>query len=296
MKVLENLFSKGYISVGIFVLTLLLSVLLKFLKHNKRRQFVTPGKILFVGIFASAFTCFMPLYLNLKLNWFQSILSSFQHSFRIFGLDGDFLEFVANQEYPDDTSKEFYKNYAALLYAVAPLMTFGFILTFFKIFFAHLKYKVCFWTKVHAFSELNEKSLALAKSLLKKNKPYLGFVPKILIVFTDVIDKKEELSLDLIEESREIGALLFRKDLESVRFKRSWSLRKVDFYLISEDESEKIRHTESIIKNYDYNGVKLWIFSDDIRTELMLAKNQAKKMKATRVNDIQALIYHNIDS
>ena len=64
--------------------------------------------------------------------------------------------------------------------------------------------------------------------------------------------------------------------------------------MISEDEPEKIRHAESIMERYDDKKVSLWIFSDDVRTELMVIKNNAKNIEVTRVNDIQALIYHNL--
>ncbi|MBR6719482.1 MAG: hypothetical protein IKL74_01065 [Clostridia bacterium] len=276
------------------ILTLLALLALNFFNHNKRTRIFTPGNVSFVGIFISAFAYFIPLYLLKGFDVFPAILASFQHSFRIFGLDGGFTEFIATESYPAEI-EELYISFGAVLYAVAPLLTFGFILTFFKNFFSHLKYKGCFWTETHIFSELNEKSLALAKSLHKKSKPFLRFIPRSLFVFTDIIDKKEELSLDLIEEAKEIGAILFRKDLESVHFKRANSCRKVNFYLISNDEAEKIRHAESIIENYDYEGVGLWIFSDDIRTELILAKNDVKNMSLTRVNDVQSLIYHNLD-
>ncbi len=291
----EFLTGRWGISVYFFAATLVLLTILKLTKHNKRKQIITPGRVMFVGTFISAFAYFIPLYLEKGLNGFTLVLNSFQHSFRIFGLDGGFVDFIAKQTYPEGI-KDLYVGYGALLYFVAPVLTFGFILTFFKNFFAHLKYRAFFWAETHIFSELNEKSLALAKSISENKKPFLGFIPGTLIVFTDITDKKEELHLDLVEEAQGMGAVLFRKDLESVHFKFSWSLRKVFFYLISEDEAEKIRHTENIIKNYDDNNVGLWIFSDDIRTELILAKNEVKNMNITRVNDIQSLIYHNLDN
>lgn len=284
------------ISVTVFALTLIVwaLVMLKIIGKNKRKRLFTPGRILFVGTFISAFAYFIPIYAAKGIGSVATILNAFQHSFRIFALDGDFMSFVAETAFPEGI-KELCLSYGALLYAFAPILTFGFILTFFKNFFAHLKYKLFFWGKTHVFSELNEKTLSLAKSIQRNSKPYFGFLPGALIVFTDIIEKKEELNLDLIEEASEIDAILFRKDLESVHFKRKGSSRKVNFYLISGDEQEKIRHAESIIRNYDDVNTNLWIFSDSIRTELMLAKNETSGIKVKRVNDIQMLVYHNLD-
>lgn len=281
------------VSFYIFAATLIILITLKIINHNTRKKIITSGRVTF-GVFISAFVYFIPLYLEKGLNGFTAVLSSFQHSFRIFGLDGDFVEFVVNQKYPEDIS-ELYIGYGALLYAIAPVLTFGFILTFFKNFYAHLKYKSLFWVETHVFSELNEKTLALANSIFENNRPLFGIIPRVLIVFMDIIDKKEELNLDLVEKAKRIDAILFRKDLESVHFKKDGSYRRIKFYLISEDESEKIRHSESIINQYDYTDVELFIFSEDIRTELILDKNKKANIKITRVNDIQALIYHNLD-
>lgn len=297
MKFYELLYNnRWYLSICIFAVTLAVWVILSMIKNNRKKHALTPGNIVFIGVFLSAFFYFMPLYSEDGITGWTAIFASVQHSFSIFGLDGDFLDFIAKRTYPENADGQLYTLYGAVLYAFAPVLTFSFILTFFKNFFAHLKYKTSFLLQTHVFSELNEKSLALAKSIVENKKPFLKLIPRVVIVFTDVIDKKEELHFDLVEQAKGMGAVLFRKDLESIHFKSRISLRKVYFYLISEDESEIIRHAESIMEQYDYKRVGLWIFSDDIRTELMLAKNNVNNMDVTRVNDIQSLIYHNLDT
>ena len=74
-------------------------------------------------------------------------------------------------------------------------------------------------------------------------------------------------------------------------------MRRVSFYLISDDEEEKIRHAESIMRDYDVSKrIELRLFSDDIRSELFLATKNTERMKVIRVNDIQSLVYHNLDT
>lgn len=283
------------IAITIFIITLLYAVLLCILKYRKKRIF-TPNKVLFIGTFISASLFFYPIY-SYEYQQLPAILNSLQNAFRLFALDGDYNSIISGFENYPAGIKPLYTFFGSVLGVFAPILTFGFILSFFKDLSAQLKYSFCFWARTHVFSELNEKTLSLAKNLLKekRNKKFLIF-PKSLIVFTDIVDKKEELSIELIEDAKELGAILFRKDLESVRFKRHFpfSFRKVYFYLISEDESEKIRHAESIIKHYDYKKVSLKVFSDDVRTELLLAAKPVKNMRLSRINDIQALIYHNL--
>ena len=208
------------------IVALVLTILLYFFKCIKKIT-ITPTNILFVGTFISAMSFFMPIYMN-ELTTFQAVMNSIQHAFRLFALDGDIFEkVIAFENYPDEI-KSFYISFGSFLYTFAPLLTFGFILSFFKNLWAYIKYNICFWAKTHVFSELSEKTLALATALVEndKNKPILGFIPKILIVFTDIVDKKEELSLELIEDAKRMGAILFRKDLESVHFKKAFQNEK----------------------------------------------------------------------
>lgn len=282
------------VSFLMFLVTVALALLFTVLKHEKKR-IVNPTTAYFIGTFFSSVVYFLPRYwYEPDMTGLSAVAASVQHALRLFTLEGDFFERIVNcTVYPEEI-KGFYITFGAILYTFAPILTFTFILSFFKNLSAHLKYSCLFWTKAHVFSELNRKSLALAADIEKNSKPFLGFIPRTVVAFTDIVDKKEEMSLELIDGANELGAILFRKDMDYVCFKRKWSLRRVNFYLISEDEPEKIRHAESIVKKYDCKRVNLRVFSDDIRTELMLAANNPAKMEIERVNDIRALIYHEL--
>lgn len=272
----------------------------KYRQKYKRERILTPNRALILGTFFAAFFLFYPLYweiLSDKAKWNEALFLSLQHSARLFALDGDFKEYFLF-----DLSQEvqwrkilltLYTVFGAWLHVFAPILTVTFVLTFFRNFDAYRKYWFSFGKEIHIFSELNEKSLALADSILQtcstdEDKP--------LIVFTDVLSQEDEKSLDLVEEAREMGVILFSRDLCSIRFRREKSKRQLKFYLISDDEPEKIRHAEHIIKEYDTPDVELRIFSDDIRLELFVsAQNNVNSMKLLRINDIQSLIYHNLD-
>ena len=265
----------------------------------KRKRILTPNRALILGTWASASVMFYPLYLRELegavgvAEYIKAGLVSIQHSIRLFAFDGDYMDIVdmANELEPE--IQTLYTLLGAILYLAAPVLTVGLILSFFKNLTAYVHYVFSLGKHTHVFSELNEKLLALAKSIDDVNnkkgegeKRKYRFWKKALIVFTDVTLKDDEENLELLEKAKEIGAILFTKDLESIRYRnRHLSIRKMNFYLISDDEEEKIRHAESIMKEYDLESVELRVISDDIRSELLLAAKDVKKMKAIRVND-----------
>ena len=277
--------------------------------------------MLILGTWGAASVLFYPLYLetlggeaNLA-HYIKAGLVSVQHSIRLFAFDGDYKDIVdmleeiaLNVELPKDIPA-MYTFLGAALYLVAPILTVGLILSFFKNMTSYIRYVFSFWKSTHVFSELNEKSLALAKSIDDANnkkgeasKRRYKLWRKALIVFTDIIEKDDEATLELLEEAKEIGAILFTKDLESIKYRnRRFAIRKVNFYLISDDEQEKIRHAESIINDYrDIKNTKLFLFSNYIESKCFLdsyTKDDKKgmRLKVIRINDIRALIYHTLN-
>lgn len=304
------------ISVVIFLATLIDAFVLSKLKY-KRKRLLTPNKMLIMGTFLSATILLCPIYLEKFsdsiswVEWGKSLLLSMQHAIRLFTFEGDFMEFFSVETIQNLTPRVqmLYTGASAVLYVFAPFLTFGLILSFFKNVSSYRRYLVSFWKKTHVFSELNEKSLVLAKSINEtyvkneaENKKGFKFLRKPLIVFTDVVGKDDENTLALIEEAKEMGAILFTKDLESIRYRNRYlSIRKVNFYLISDDEEEKIRHAESIITDYKFiKHTKLFLFSNNIESKSFLesyTENDKKGMclEVIRVNDIRALIYHNLN-
>ncbi|MBQ8439539.1 MAG: hypothetical protein IJX19_02645 [Clostridia bacterium] len=298
------------ISAIIFLVTLMDAFVISKLRY-KRKRILTPNKMLILGTFLSAAVLFCPLYLEIFsdplwwVEWGKSILLSLQHAIRLFAFEGGFLEFFETETIYNlpKSVQMLYTGTSAFFYAMAPLLTFGLLLSFFKNITAYRNYLFSFWKHTHVFSELNKKSLALAKSIDethnmvgKAERRRYRLFRKALIVFTGVPNKDNEELQGLIEEVKEIGAILFSKDMESVKYRNTkYSVRKVSFYLISENEQEKLRHAERIMNDYDLADVELRVFSDDTRSELLLAAKDVKHMKVIGINDIQSLTYHNLD-
>lgn len=288
---------------------LIAGILGMLFRYKYRKKKFIDAKKVFIGlIYIIATGMFFPLYsveLGVDKNivgYLRAWLISMQHGIRIFAFDGSYTNFAAMvaNAIPEDRRAS-YLIFGAVMYLIAPMLTVGFILSFFRNLVPAISYRLEFWRETHVFSELNEKTLAFAKSIysrdMAKYKQPIRFFRRRLIVFTDVPPVGNERMMELIAEAREIGALIFTKDLEAIAFR--WfkrSKRTLKFYLISENETEKIRHVKSIVRDYDNTDkVSLYFFSDDNRSELLLSSMDVATMSIVRINDIQSLIYHNLD-
>ena len=223
-------------------------------------------------------------------------IAALYNAIRLFAIDGDYFEAIALAEEAGVGALLLpYRVLGAVLHLLAPLLTFGFILSFVRNFSSLLRYRLSVAREVHIFSELNERSLALAGSILAEERRRHPILSRAMIVFTDVVTKQEEAHYELASEAERMGAILFCKDMESIRFRLPLSRRRFNFYLIEENESEKLRHAAAVMRDYDKRGVMLYVFSSSTESELMLSTRNLRMLKVVRVNDIQSLVYHNLD-
>lgn len=74
-----------------------------------------------------------------------------------------------------------YSSYAMIMYVLAPILTFGFVLSLFKNISAYKNYLFSYRKDVYAFSEINKKSVALGKSIAEK-------YPKAAIVYASAAE------------------------------------------------------------------------------------------------------------
>ena len=312
-----------WISLGVLVLSFVAG-LLSILRPYHRKRSLTMTRCLTVGVFLSGFCLLFALYFFdgsensiFAGNVERTLLTTFQHTWRLFVLDGGYAGLMGQTVGWDASTVVRYETLGAVLFALAPLTTFGFLLTFIKNISAHLRYwisRLFFWRSVHVFSELNERSVALARSLVENRRVRLSHVvlrilfgwavalwngfSRPIVVFTGVTNEWEESSSALVEEARELNAILFRKDLVTVAHGRI-PVRFLRFYLISEDEDAKLSHADALIRR-NYRRARLYLFSDSQASRAFTRsytqeEKSAIRMEVIRVDDIRALIYHSLD-
>lgn len=253
---------------------------------KKRR--IKPLYLLGGGVTLAAMTLFIPVYAQLikkdTFYWLKVVLLSVHNTIRLFVVDGEFSTISAHTDQLSGWIGSLYSVLAAVLFVVAPLLTFGVVLSFFKNITAYKNYLLGYKKDAYIFSDLNERSLALAKSL-KQNDP------KRMIVFTDVFEKNEEVSYELVEHARALGALCFQKDIAVVNFVRHAADTEMAFFIIGEDSGENTKQAITLIRKYrNRERTSVYVVSPGVDSELLLSTTEKGKVKVRRINEVQALI------
>ncbi len=270
-----------FMAVGILVMTAAAT----FFLRNRRIKSVY---LLGGGVTLSAAVLFVPVYAEtLQKDLFYGakvILLSLHNTIRLFVVDGEFTTISAHTDGMEGWIGSAYAMLAAVLFVLAPVLTFGVVLSFFKNVTAYKNYLLGYKKDVYIFSDLNERSLALARSL-KQNDP------KRMIVFTDVFEKNEEESYELAEHARALGALCFQKDIAVVNFAIHAADTQMAFFIIGEDSGENTKQAITLIRKYQQREcTSVYVVSTGVDSELLLSTTEKGKVKVRRVNEVQALI------
>ena len=285
------------ISMAIFAAAIIYAIL-KAVGKYKRGRILTPFNVLFFGIFLSSFTAVIPIYGeiisqgadNAFIRIWETFTFSLHHTFQLFTLDVDRDIILNNINCDRPVLKALYSFALSVAIVVAPALTFGFVVSFFKNLSAYFRYVLHRYSNVYIFSELNEESLALGKSIKEKDG-------KNLIVYTDVFENNEELSYERAERARELHAICFKKDILTVNFKRHAKNSFITFFVIGEDETENATQTIKLAEIYkDRKNTKLFVFSKNTESELLLNKIDRGALKIRRVNKIRSVINRLLDT
>lgn len=256
-------------------------------KHRGSRV-LTLFNIVFAGVFLSVFVCLLPIYSEILSDTtdrtLKTIAFSLHNTFQAFTIDTDREIIMESIRCPKEWLSAFYSAYLSVAFVVAPILTFGFVLSFFKNASAFAKYLLHFFSDVYVFSELNEKSLSLGADIKQNHK-------RALIVYTDVFENNEEVSYELVERAREIKAILFKKDVLAVNFGAHCKRSQIIFYTIGGDETENIDQSLRLIERYrGRENTRLFVFSSRIDGELLLTRADKGKLKVRRVNEVRSLV------
>ncbi|MBR4873473.1 MAG: hypothetical protein IKV00_06520 [Clostridia bacterium] len=272
-------------------------------RKNKKRSILRAGNVFAAGLSLSAVLLFIPLYYPLIedssafIHWLEVILLSIHNTVRLFIVDGEFTFVLEKTAALAEGLRSSYNLVASVLFFLAPFLTFGFVLSFVASLSARWRYLMGYFNDAYIFSELNQKSLALARDL-KKNDP------SRVIVFTDIFERNDESSYEIIENAKMLGAILFKNDITVVNFKFHSKKSKLYFFIIGENEAENINQTlllatppKSVHNRFngydiDRKDTRLYLFSNKSVSEQQLSSVNTQHLKIRRVNDVQSLVYN----
>lgn len=165
-------------ALSLLVLALAIGIALKRRKPTGGKPFPFSRGIVSVALIAvSVFIYVFPLQMYVYLGDYQgesdlgaAFALALYETVRVFFVGADFNFVKDAVSISSDVLQSFCVIYGGLLYALAPMMTIGFVLSMFKDFWAQVRFMVprYFRTTYYVFSELNERSLALATSICRQ--------------------------------------------------------------------------------------------------------------------------------
>lgn len=275
------------ISIVALILMGAISVAINNSNYTKKHRF-SLFNALFAGVFVAAIIMFYPVHYALEeaTAWgiLRAILLSIFNSMQIFAGGCEFAIVLEGLTLCPEGLDMLYQIWAATLFVLAPVFTFGFVLSLFKNLSANAKYIASYFKDVYVFSELNERSLVLANDIKAKNK-------KAVIVFTDVFEENEESTFELIEEAKKLRAICFKNDILVVNFKRHSNQKTISFFAIGINETENLNQALKLVERYkERENTNLYVFSTNVGSELLLSSTDQSAVKVRRINEVQSLV------
>ena len=248
---------------------------------------LTPFSILFVGVAAAVFVGLVPVIAAmvegepagiLKLALFDAL-----QTFQIFTVNvgGDFI--LENIDRSATAISAAYSTYMSCMLFAAPLLTFGFVISLFRSALSDLRYRLRRRGDVYAFSELNERSLMLARSIREGHE-------NAVLVFADA--ERDGGQSELTEQAKELHAILLYKDLLSAQLQKHSRSAALNLFAIRAQESENLLQALKLLEKYrEREHTNLYVFSAGAEGELLLSDAPKGKVRLRRVNETRSLIY-----
>lgn len=272
------------------------------------RRIFSSIQTLTIGVFLSVVLVFIPIYYTSydfgdSYRFIRPLLIAVHNTLRIFILDGDFDVIVQSVADQSVAVRVGFSAYAAFLYVIAPILTFGNVLSLFQNVGDVIRYKWHKNEKHFIFSQLNPKSIALAESIFETQE-------KAVLVFTDVYAQDEEQFGELLPQARRMHAICLKTKITQLDFFSKKG--NVEIFLIDDNEAENVSQavkitTELNEKDAKYN-VKIFVFStersapyilDSLKYEKLLDHAHANNytdacFKLRRIDEKQQLIRNTI--
>lgn len=244
---MELLTQAFYTAVAVLCLFGAASLLLGLFRR-KNQHLPSAFHLLCVGIVAGAFVLFLPLYtLDAPEEPVRNVLLSLHNVIRIFIVDADFSfaqEMLAEAGVGSAQASfaSVYSILLSVLYVVAPLLTFGFVLSFFRRARSLRRYLFSFFKEKFVFSQLNDRSLTLAEDLAANHAG-------CAIIFTGLGEVAEQ-QRPLLSRAERLGAILFERAATDYAFSFHCSAAPIHFFAISDREEDTIKDTQALISRH----------------------------------------------
>lgn len=255
---------------------------------------IKPLYILLGGVFLSAAVLIFPIYrdgfdgdLGAAV---KAILLSVHDTIQFFTADSDYGALVDGTAALPGWLPAAYSWLGTVLLVLAPVLTFGFVLSFFEGVTARLTLWLHLPADTYVFSEINDRAVSLAESIRADDR-------QAIVVFTNMPKDEEKIDDDLLGRVKAVGAVCFRSDISLVHVKRATADKKTVFFTICENEAESISETLQLIRRYkERENAFIYLFSHSVESELILNNVDKGKLKVRRIDPIHSLVNHILET
>ena len=266
-------------------------LLIKLWPAGKQKVLLTPLRLCIIGIFVSAVILLLPVYTHdlaeTSASFGRVFISALHQAIQMFTLDAD-REILMKLSVDEGLVSRLAYGILTVELIAAPMLTFVLVVSFFEDLWGYFRYRFFFRRDAYAFSELNERSVAMAQSVRKSD-------PGALILFSDVFKKEDEEIYELTEKAKELNAVLLKKDVRFLKFGRQTGGHRLFFIAIGYDETENLVQALRLIDVYrNRERTWLYVFSSRIECELLLNTKDTGKLIVRRVDVIQSLVYNHL--
>lgn len=300
------MFSQTVCTVFLILSALCFAAALCAAFSKTRFKFVSVIVRLIIGTFAALFLLCLPMSFASSPgsgpeDFLRLILFSVHETVQIFvaNLDASVIyDSVSGLE--SGALRVIYSTYGTLLFVFAPFLTFGAVLSFFRNFVDDIRYVFSRRKPLYIFSELNERSVVLAKSVLEDQRS------RPMIVFCGVSDDSAN---EFLPDAKDIHAVLLEKEI--VHLDLLSKKQDAELFMIGEDESENVRQAAIITGELDKYGkkqnVKIFVFAvkessrctlDSLEYDNLLNKDTVSEeggsFKLRRINCVRQLAWRTV--
>jgi hypothetical protein len=274
-----------FLSIAVWIAAAALSVCIGIRK--KSRNFSNGIGLFSIGTFLSLLMLHMPLNNDtFGNNPAKTLLVSTYNALQVFFLDGSFERYESMPVAAAGWPQAAFPVWTAILYMLAPLLTFGFVLLIFKNLLAYLGFLFGHAKDTYVFSALNERSLILAESIREKH-------PKALLVFAN--PQKGGDPGDFAGRCAAINTLQFKKNIRDAQFQQHSKNTALYFFLIDEDETINEQDASALIPSCaGKTNVRVYLFSERVESDMLLQSlyDGRGDVKLFRIDETQSLVFN----
>lgn len=245
----------------------------------KKHAISTQAKLFFGLFFLAVVLALIPLgeWENRLFNWVYNILNALRTAMQFFTVNGDMKDIILKGG--GISSVDFYCCYVLLLCVVAGILfAYNIVIIFAKEFYSYMDYWVVHpFSAIYVMSELNERSVTLAESIMLKHQnsrnersSTMSYNPRFY--FCDTNQKDNQAAFKLISRAWQLDATILKRDITELKIKLG--AKSNTFYFIGKDEEENVNKVKQISEAYRRKDIKkklrIYIYASRTESEMII--------------------------